>query len=77
MSNDPFNDIPYSEELIEGRPVLLCDVCLRAFNGDDDVTDTCSECGREGLCRHCAEVGEHDCNEPRHNLLGGSGDEAE
>ena len=67
----------YSDDLIFGRKILMCEVCLCCFNGEDDVTETCATCGREGFCRDCAKVGGHDCDEPRFNLLGGGGDESE
>jgi hypothetical protein len=43
------------------RPLLLCDVCLTAFYGDDDVTYECGRCGRAGFCEDCASPSRHDC----------------
>ena len=52
----------FTWEIGDVRPVLLCEVCLQPFHGDDDVTFSCGVCDREGFCIDCCGIGEHDCD---------------
>jgi len=42
--------------------MLYCEVCGRPIESDDGWSFDCEVCGREGFCRHCAEVENHECD---------------
>jgi len=44
----------------------MCEVCFSTLGEDDmedGVTIPAECCERIGLCRHCRELGEHDCDD--------------
>jgi hypothetical protein len=44
--------------------IPICEVCLAPIDSEDGLSYFCEgECGRSGFCSHCAEVGNHDCDE--------------
>ena len=40
---------------------LICEVCLKPYEGEDDVSYVCGVCDREGFCRDCSDPQHHDC----------------
>ncbi len=46
------------------KDISYCEVCMEAIESNDGWSYTCDLCGREGFCRKCAGVGNHDCDEP-------------
>ncbi len=42
----------------------LCVVCGKLVDSKDGFSFCCDVCGREGFCRHCSAIGNHDCDEP-------------